>query len=131
MSQENVEIVRRPLAELGQARGGAGSQIHNSIVALNRYGNGNVSDCSGTYDSFGRNLLTNSSVGCSGFPDPPNIVTGDPRLGGLADNGGPTKTIALRRRSPAINHALKASAEKRDQRGNKRGKRPDIGAFER
>jgi hypothetical protein len=37
----------------------------------------------------------------------------------------------LRRHSPAINHAQEASAENRDQRGNKRGKRPDIGAFER
>jgi hypothetical protein len=100
-------------------------------MALNRYGNGNVSDCSGTYDSFGRNLLTNSTIGCAGFADPPNITTDDPRLGELADNGGPTKTISLRHHSAAINHASKASAEQRDQRGTKRGNRPDIGAFER
>ncbi len=115
---------------LGGGLAGGMLKVGNSIVALNRYGNGNVSDCSGTYDSFGRNLLTNSS-GCSGFPDPPNIVTGDPRLGRLANNGGPTETISLRRHSPAINHALKANAEQRDQRGNRRGNQPDIGAFER
>jgi hypothetical protein len=76
-------------------------------------------------------MATYNSVGCSGFPDPPNIVTGDPRLGALSNNGGTTQTTALRRHSPAINHALKASAEHRDQRGNKRGNQPDIGAFER
>jgi len=116
---------------LGGGIAGGMLEVGNSILALNRYGNGNSSDCSGTYDSFGRNLLTNNSVGCAGFPDPPNIVTGDPRLGGLADNGGPTVTIALRRHSPAINHALKSSAEKRDQRGHTRGEHPDIGSFER
>jgi hypothetical protein len=116
---------------LGGGIAGGMLEVGNSIVALNKYGNGNVSDCSGTYDSFGRNLLTNNSVGCAGFQDPPNIVTGDPRLGGLADNGGPTETIALRRHSPAINRALKSSAEKRDQRGHPRGEHPDIGSFER
>ena len=116
---------------LGGGIAGGMLKVGNSIVALNKYANGNASDCSGSYDSFGRNLLTNNSVGCSGFSDPPNIVTGDPRLGILANNGGPTQTIALRRHSPAINHAVKASAETRDQRGDKRGKQPDIGAFER
>ena len=116
---------------LGGGIAGGMLKVGNSIMALNKYGNGNVSDCSGAYDSFGRNLLTNNSVGCSGFPNPPNIVTGDPRLGTLANNGGPTQTIALRRHSPAINHAVKASAETRDQRGSNRGKKPDIGAFER
>ena len=116
---------------LGGGIAGGMFKVGNSIMALNKYGNGNVSDCSGTYESFGRNLLTNNSVGCSGFPDPPNIVTGDPRLGTLVNNGGPTQTIALRRHSPAINHAVKASAETRDQRGSNRGEKPDIGAFER
>ena len=101
-------------------------RVGNSIMALNKYGNGNVSDCSGAYDSFGRNLLTNNSVGCSGFPNPPNIVAGDPRLGALANNGGPTQTVALRRHSPAINHAVKASAERRDQRGSTQEKSPTL-----
>jgi hypothetical protein len=116
---------------LGGGIAGGMLEVGNSILAINRYGNGNSSDCSGTYDSFGRNLLTNNSVGCAGFSDPPNIVTGDPRLGGIANNGGPTETIALRRHSPAINHAVKSSAEKRDQRGHRRGEHPDIGSFER
>ena len=43
----------------------------------------------------------------------------------------PTKTIALRRHRPGVGHGAKASAEKRDQRGHKRDKHPDIDAFER
>jgi hypothetical protein len=116
---------------LGGGIAGGMLEVGNSILALNRYGNGSLSDCSGTYDSFGRNLLTNSTIGCAGFEDPPNIDTSDPRLGDLADNGGPTNTISLRRHSPAINHAQEATAQQRDQRGHKRGERPDIGAFER
>jgi hypothetical protein len=114
----------------GLRNDGATPTVANSILALNRYGNGNASDCSGIFSSAGRNLLT-GLVGCAGFPTPPNLRTDHPRLGQLADNGGPTKTIALRRRSPAVGHAAKASAEKRDQRGHRRDKHPDIGAFER
>ena len=102
----------------------------NSIVALNAVGAGSSDpDCIGTFSSIGPNLLTNVT-GCSGFATPPNIVTSNPRLGPLANNGGPTKTIALRRHSPAINHADSGSP-KRDQRGVKRRKHPDVGAYER
>ena len=55
----------------------------------------------------------------------------DPRIGELADNGWPTKTIALRKRSPAIGHASMTTSPNRDQRGVRRDKRPDTGAFER
>jgi hypothetical protein len=134
----NNLTVARNLADsdndgLGLGGGIAGGMltVGNSIVALNRYGNGNVTDCSGIYESFGRNLLTNSTIGCAGFSDPPNLTRDDPRLGELADHGGLTKTISLRRGSAAIDRASKASAEKRDQRGEKRGGKPDIGAFER
>ena len=46
-------------------------------------------------------------------------------------NGGPTKTIALKKGSAAIGHAHKPSAPNRDQRGRKRDNNPDTGAFER
>jgi hypothetical protein len=56
----------------------------------------------------------------------------------LANNGGPTKTIALLKRSPAINAIPKTkngcgTKITTDQRGVKRpqGKRCDIGAFEK
>ena len=115
----------------GLRNGGSGTfRVGNSVIALNHYGLGGAkTDCSGNYDAFGRNLLTTNS-GCT-LGDPPDILTSHPKLGKLANNGGPTKTIALLKHSPAINHARKSSAEKRDQRGHKRGKHPDIGAFER
>ena len=56
--------------------------------------------------------------------------------GGLADNGGPTQTIALRDAidNPALGRADPADAPATDQRGVVRpapeGTNPDIGAFE-
>ena len=100
--------------------------LRNSIVALNT--GGATPDCSGTFSSAGVNLFT-SLTGCTGFSTPPNIVTPNPRLGPLKHNGGPTKTIALLKHSPAINQAGTGSPS-RDQRGHKRHN-PDIGAFER
>jgi hypothetical protein len=63
----------------------------------------------------------------------------DPRLGALADNGGPTKTHALLAGSPAIDHGDNNDAPAIDQRGVARprdgdgnGSRVvDIGAFEK
>ena len=51
-------------------------------------------------------------------------------LDDLKDNGGATKTIALRLGSPAIDKANPDTAPARDQRGVLRHD-PDIGAFER
>ncbi len=57
-------------------------------------------------------------------------VDTDPRLGPLADNGGPTLTLALLTGSPAIDAGLDCPAV--DQRGVARPQGPgcDIGAFE-
>lgn len=89
-------------------------------------GSGSADDCKGTFSAAGVNLLTDVT-GCSGFGS--DIVTSTPKLGPLAANGGPTKTIALRAGSPAIGKAGSGSPP-RDQRGVKRVD-PDIGAFER
>ena len=101
--------------------------VRNSIIALNTVGGSGFPDCLGSPTPAGKSLLTEIS-GCPGFSGAA-IVTSTPRLGKLADNGGPTKTIALRRHSKAINHAG-AGSPPRDQRGHKRHN-PDIGAFER
>lgn len=68
------------------------------------------------------------------FTDPLNV-----RLGPLANNGGPTRTHALRAGSPAIDRGSNAGAPATDQRGRARIKDgngdgravTDIGAFER
>lgn len=54
----------------------------------------------------------------------------NPMLRPLAENGGPTKTRALKKGSPAIGHAIDPSP-KTDQRGFKRDRHPDSGAYER
>jgi hypothetical protein len=56
----------------------------------------------------------------------------DPKLGPLADNGGPTLTMALLPGSPAIDAGSTSTAPATDQRGFPRpaGLTTDIGAFE-
>ncbi len=57
------------------------------------------------------------------------IVFADPMLGDLADNGGPTPTIALAETSPALSAG--ADCPDRDQRGEPRDTDIcDVGAFE-
>ncbi len=108
-------------------------KVRNTIVGLNRLGDGTRNDCSGDpVTSRGHNLLsTKGPAGtCQGFDDASDRISGHPHLGDLEHNGGPTKTVALLGGSPAIGHANPATAPARDQRGVLRHN-PDIGAFER
>src|SRR6185312_11047848 len=57
----------------------------------------------------------------------PRVARAERLLGDLKDNGGATKTIALRRGRPAIDKANPDTAPARDQRGVLRHD-PDIGA---
>lgn len=116
----------------------AGFSVRNTLIALNTIGasgsrsrNDCVSDV--PFDSLGNNLLseTPSGVECDGFDGPNDLVRAIPRIGKLKRNGGPTETVALKRGSAAIGAAHKPSSPKRDQRGTRRDKRPDIGAYER
>lgn len=61
-----------------------------------------------------------------------HIIDEDPKLGELADNIGPTKTMALLAGSPAIDAGTSEDAPATDQRGVKRpqGSGIDIGAYE-
>jgi predicted outer membrane repeat protein len=59
-----------------------------------------------------------------------NAVRADPLLQPLADNGGPTHTMALGDGSPAIDAGVAAGAPAIDQRGEARDSAPDIGAYE-
>jgi hypothetical protein len=115
--------------------GGSTAQIANSIVALNTSAGG--PDLNGAFTSQGHNLIGKSD-GSTGFT---NGANGDqagtvasplnPLLGALADNGGPTPTMALHTGSSAINADSSASTvPQRDQRGYARSGVRDIGAFE-
>ncbi len=114
--------------------------IHNTVVALNTVlpfhptkARPFPSDCSlrsfpAPFLSLGHNLI-GTADGCTGF-GATDLFGGKLRLGKLADNGGPTKTIALKKGSRAIGRG-DADAVRVDQRGVKRDKNPDIGAYER
>ncbi len=139
--------VARNLADADSVGGGLGGglyqgagdviSVQNTIVALNALGAGATGpDCfnaSTGFDSLGHNLIGNVD-GCTGFVAPGDLIGGPLRLGKLADNGGPTKTIALKRGSRAIDRRGPRCSPRvviGDQRDVKRDKKPDIGAYER
>jgi hypothetical protein len=105
-------------------------EVENSLIALNQAATVG-DDCAGDpFESLGHNLL-GTATDCEGFDASGDFVNSNPKLGLLKNNGGPTQTVALKKGSPAINKADKQSAPNKDQRGEKRGKKPDIGAYER
>jgi len=61
-----------------------------------------------------------------------SLIETEPQLEPLAENGGPTETMALRSTSPAIDSANGAACPATDQRGVSRpqGSGCDIGAYE-
>jgi hypothetical protein len=110
-----------------------GFTVQNSLIALNASNLGGddcAADGAGSFASLGHNLLS-TLTDCSGFDAPSDHVEADPRIATLGDNGGPTKTIALKNHSAAIGAASRQTAPARDQRGRKRDAHPDIGAYER
>jgi hypothetical protein len=99
--------------------------LGNSIVASSVSG-GNAF---GPLLDGGHNL---SSDNTCAFTNSGSLNDTDPKLGPLADNGGPTLTMALLAGSPAIDAGDDALAPAYDQRGVKRpqGAHADLGAFE-
>lgn len=67
-----------------------------------------------------------------GYDGGTSIITGDPKLADLADNGGPTRTCAILAGSSAIDAGTASGAPAVDQRGEVRpqGSGVDIGAYE-
>ena len=111
----------------GQGGGGGIASVYwleyiNTIIA-----NSTGGDClnTGTLDPGSLNNLVEDGA-CSAS------LSGDPKLGSLADNGGSTQTFALLAGSPAIDGGNDAFCESTDQRGVSRpqGAHCDIGAFE-
>jgi hypothetical protein len=105
--------------------------VKSTIVAGNTSA-GSGPDVWGTFTSAGFNLIgIDQSNGFFASSDQKGGVASplDPKLGSLANNGGPTQTIALQSGSPAINTGA-PDASPRDQRGFVRQNTPDIGAFE-
>ncbi len=104
--------------------------MRNTIVAGNTAPMG--PDLAGSLTSSGYNLFGNT-IGGSGYAAT-DLLNVDPQLGPLADNGGPTQTMALLPGSPAIDAGDNTDAPEWDQRGEGFprvvGGTIDIGAFE-
>jgi hypothetical protein len=86
-------------------------------------------NCGGTASDGGHNISSDSSCNFSAAGSQNNS---DPKLAPLADNGGPTLTMALLPGSPAINAGSETNCPATDQRGVARPAhgRCDIGAYE-
>ena len=128
----NAVTIARNTAGRGGGIEGTPLEVSNSLIALNS-SSGLGPDChpGPSIVSAGHNLIGDTTDCGTVFGAATHDLTNvNPKIAQLADNGGPTKTIALRRHSKAINHA-DSDAPKRDQRGVKRNSKPDIGAYER
>ncbi len=109
------------------------ARLLNTIVALDK---GTPPDVQGRFLSLGHNLI-GAADGSSGFPGAGDLVGSsatplNPKLGPLANNGGPTFTLALLPGSPALDAGTAIGVPPTDQRGVARpqGAGVDIGAFE-
>jgi CSLREA domain-containing protein len=110
--------------------GGPGPYTLKNTIVSNNKSDFAAKNCDRTdfAVSEGNNLENGTSCGL----DEPTDINADPRLGDLANNGGPTNTHALRRGSPAIDTGGDPFPPT-DQRGITRpqGAANDIGAYEK
>jgi hypothetical protein len=112
--------------------------IENTIIANNTGGGGDCTISSPDASGGGRGTIGTNSNNLVGDGGCDSDYSGDPMLGPLADNGGPTLTHALLPGSPAIDTVSMVSCTiSTDQRGVPRpivqtsSDTPcDIGAFE-
>jgi hypothetical protein len=109
------------------------TSLKGTILAANTGTTG--PNCIGALTTEGFNLY-GSTTGCTVTPAGTDKPNGLPKLGPLANNGGPTMTLALLTGSQALNKIPVATCQamsKVDQRGVHRPQGPtcDKGAFER
>jgi len=134
----DAEALPVPPGGVSPGGGGVGNfggttTMHNSLVAGNGERRGQTPDCfnfgSSTLVSQGQTLI-GTLTGCAYTAATGDITGVDPKLGPLADNGGPTPTHALLTGSAALNTGV--GCARNDQRGASRsaGGACDIGAYE-
>ena len=107
------------------------SSLTNVTLSGNGAGAGGGVFNAGTLSLY-NSIVANSTQGgdLSGGVSGGHNLFGVVALGPLADNGGPTQTMALPAGSPALEAADPALAPVPDQRGSVRKSQPDIGAYE-
>jgi CSLREA domain-containing protein len=109
-----------------KAGGAVSVTVKNTIVANSPAGG----NCSGDITNGGNNL--DSGATCLWGSNNGSLSNTDPRLGPVANNGGPTQTMALLAGSPAIGTGTNVGCPATDQRGVTRpqGSQCDLGAYE-
>ena len=118
-----------PSAHWGDSLGGNIAAAANvQLVNVILFG-GVSNNAYGSLMDLGHNISSDNSAG---FSAPGSLNNTDPKLGPLANNGGPTLTLALMPDSPAIDVIPAAQAPATDQRGYPRpyNTASDIGAYE-
>ncbi len=108
--------------------GGGAMTVRNTILD-----DKDDKNCTGTIINGGNNI--DSGTTCAWAANDGSLSSTDPKLGTLADNGGPTESIALQPGSPAVDAVLFNAPNEcpdADQRGIPRpqGAACDIGAYE-
>ena len=107
--------------------------LKNDIVS--GAANNCLAESGGSFTDGGYNLDSNSSSSCGFSAGSHDVIGKDPVLGALANNGGPTQTMAITSTSPAYNAGSPdCPPPATDQRGLPRSFTGDtvcdIGAFE-
>ena len=138
LSVNNTTIAGNHAGFMGGAIYGGGSNVvlKNTIVAYNTADNPWYINrqCTAGLINGGNNLQYPANNPTD--PARPECAAGihvvDPQLGGLADNGGPTWTMALLPGSPALNAGNALTCAPTDQRGIPRpqGNTCDVGSYE-
>jgi CSLREA domain-containing protein len=113
---------------------GAGTTTLANTILANNENNGNVECTGGGFTSSGHNIDGDNTCG---FNAPGDQTSTNPQLGALANNGGPTLTMAPVPGGPAGDNGSDAVCKARpvadrDQRGIKRPQGPhcDVGSVE-
>ncbi len=121
----NVTITSNSGSTTGGIESPGTVELQNTILALNENTNGQPSDCSGSLDSAGHNLIRNLN-GCTIVGDETgNIYNANPLVSQLEDIGGPSLVQLLQPGSPAVDAGNNATCEFSDQRELAR---PQFGA---
>jgi hypothetical protein len=108
--------------------------VTNSILAGNSSGGGGLDIfnwSSSTVSLGGSNIVQSLANGGGTVNGATSIISANPLLGPLTNNGGPTQTMLPQANSPSVNAAIPTTLTS-DQRGFPRpvGPAPDIGAVE-
>jgi len=119
----------QPGSTAGNGASAGGLQTANGVLANCLLDGNHPTNSTSSLNDAGHNLSSDAS--CT-FTNVGSLNNTDARLGPLADNGGPTLTMALLPGSPAIDAGDTALAPATDQRGFPRpvGPAADIGAYE-